>query len=176
MTFSPLRPLALVSVLALAACSSEDPVEVYMGPGCAVPEAEHPAFTTPARDAALCGNGYTSASIATACDAHFHVCRETEWHARYPEGASPAGTLTTWGAAQADRCAGGVWQADQPVSARTWDGNVCGDPYNPWNNGKFIVADDGTTILEGDGSWGDWDASFSATALTDGLAVYCCKS
>lgn len=162
----------------VSACSSDDGPG-YTGPGCAFQEAEHPSYTTPARDAALCGNTYTSANIDEACVPEYHVCREAEWHQRYPEGAAPGGTLTTWGASQAARCGGGVWEADRPLTADTWNGSVCpgsgNESYNPWNNGKFILSNDGLTILEGDGSWGDWDTSFSPTAETSGFAVYCCR-
>jgi len=178
MILSRLVAVAAVSALVVSGCSSDDPV--YSGPGCAFQEAEHPGFTPPTRDAALCGNGYDSSNIAAACVAEYHVCRESEWHRIYPEGSAPGGTLTTWGASQASRCVGGVWEADRPVDARTWDDSVCpgsgNESYNPWNNGKFILSDDGLTVLEGDGSWGDWDISFSPTSETAGYAVYCCRN
>lgn len=126
------------------------------------------------RSAALCGARYDTTNIASACSANYHVCRESEWHDLFPEGVDPMGTLTTWGAEQSSRCID-VWQAYQPVDARVWYEAVCNDPYNPWNNGKYLLSDDGTTILEGDGGCCDWDSAFATPVYTVDFAVYCCK-
>ena len=166
--------LAAALVLAGGACTSSS---ASKGPGCAVAEAEHPAYTTPAGDVVLCGNTYTTANLESACDSHFHVCGESEWHDRYPAGVGPGGTQTSWGAPQADRCTD-VWQADQPVSNETWtfdSVDECASAYNPWNSYKALLSDDGTTVLVGDGACCDWDSSFETTSATDDLAVYCCE-
>lgn len=150
--------------------------------GCAFREAEHPSYTTENRDVVLCGNTYDSTNIETACGTGWQVCLLSEWEDRYPAGVYPGGLLSTWGADQAVRCLGSVWEANRPEADDVWTGDVCYDPndlsnasYNPWNDGKFLLADDGMSILQGDGSWGEWDTSFSATADTDDFAVYCCR-
>lgn len=158
---------------------------------CAVLQAEHPQYTTIARDVALCGGNYTPDTMDEACHTGWHVCTEGEWLARYPiripdetsDVIGPTiGTLTSWGAPQSARCGGDVWQADVPDDTRTWNDTVCHDPedpsvasYNPWNDGKFLYADDGTTILQGNGQCCDWDTAFEATDETSGFAVYCCR-
>lgn len=171
--------------------------------GCAVPEAEHPGYTNIAGDVVLCGSRYTPATIASACAASFHVCEKTEWFARYPIDrpykTAPAdpdligptlGTLSSWGVAQSTRCAGGVWQDSQPDAASPYPGSVChygddlptnadGADYLPTNNGKFLLDDDGTTVLQGKNAAGaldccSWDVSFEPSLATNGLAVYCC--
>ena len=142
--------------------------------GCDFQQAEHPAYTTPDRSAVLCGNNYRSNDLHTACSVGWHVCLLSEWQASYPPGDFPGGQQTSWGAPQADRCGGGVWEADRPDSARVWGDNVCGSAYNPWNSGKYLVADDGATILKGSGSCCSWDSDFSADSNGD-MAVYCCR-
>lgn len=139
-----------------------------------MPEAEHPAYTTTARDVALCGNRYDTTNIDTACGNNWHVCSITEWNARFPPGVAPGGTLTSGGDDQATRCVGSVWQAYQPVNATVWAGNVCSSPYNPWNNGKYLYDTDGTTILQGSGSCCGWDSTFSVGSSSN-MAVYCCR-
>lgn len=170
---------------------------------CAIQQAEHPGYTTIARDVALCGNKYTPDTIRRACAADWHVCSVSEWTARYPirtYKTTPAdpdligptlGPLTTWGAAQDARCSANVWEASQPEEATPYVGSVChladdtpealgGADYNPYNNGKFLLADDGATILQGlaangQPNWGSWDVTFAATTEIDGFAVYCCS-
>lgn len=169
---------------------------------CAAFQAEHPSYTTIARDVALCGSRYDPKTIDTACHTGWHVCLESEWLARYPMRPyrkSPKdpdligptlGPLTSWGAPQDKRCGGGVWEASQPESDEAWHDTVCHDPdasdgsytggsYLPFNNGKFLFADDGTTILQGLDAYGketccDWDVSFGPAVTKDGFAVYCC--
>jgi hypothetical protein len=173
--------------------------------GCEIVQAEHPGYTNIARDVVLCGNSYTSADMASACHAGFHVCRVSEWTSRYPTNrpyktqvsdpdliGPTIGPLTSWGADQASRCTGNVWQANQPLNATPWTDNVChfpddigpdntiGADYNPYNNGKCLYADDGVTILQsrsatGAATWGSWDVSFGSTSITSGYAVYCCR-
>jgi hypothetical protein len=142
---------------------------------CTAMQAEHPGYTTVAMDVALCGNRYTNVNMPSACGPGWHVCRLSEWTARFPPGMPPLGTLTSWGAPQSARCMGGVWEADQPVSAMVWTDAVCDNPYNPWNNGKFLYADDGVTVMQGDGNCCSWDSSFFVTAQPDYYAVYCCN-
>lgn len=172
--------------------------------GCAIPEAEHPGYTTIDRSVVLCGSKYDETNIETACHAGWHVCGETEWLAVYPTDrpykTAPTdpdligptiGTLTSWGASQSDRCDGGVWQEGQPLSATPYDDAVChyaddeptnsdGADYLPYNDGKFLFADDGTTILQGRNAEGEadccsWDVTFGPTEATTDFAVYCCR-
>jgi hypothetical protein len=147
---------------------------------CTFRDAEHPNYTTIAQDVALCGAHYTPTTIHDACTPDFHVCRLAEWTARFPANAAPNGPLSTWGASQATRCLGtGDWEADRPQDGQTWNENICAasdGPYNPWNDGKFLFADDGTTILEGSGNCCDWDETFAPTEATSGFAVYCCRN
>jgi hypothetical protein len=151
---------------------------------CTFRDAEHPSYTTTAQDVALCGNYYDESNIASACAVGWHVCKLSEWKARYPAGQAPGGTLTTWGAPQSERCTGtaGMWEAGRPTNGDTWDEDVCIDPndasvasYNPWNDGKFLFDDDGSTILQGDGECCDWDSDFAPATITSGFAVYCCR-
>jgi hypothetical protein len=168
---------------------------------CAVREAEHPGYTTIARDVALCGGRYTAANMATACNTGWHVCKKTEWMGKYPRnrtyGETPdptpatIGQYTSWGALQLHRCGGHVWQASAPVTADTWDDPVCyypgdvpengdGADYNPYNTGKYMYADDGTTVLHGvdaDGkrNTGSWDVDAAETEIEIEYAVYCCQ-
>lgn len=172
-------PQAILLGLLLAACgggsvSPGDPV-------CAVSEAEHPNYTPSSRRAGLCGNGYTTANAATACSATAHVCGEAEWHEIYPEGAAPGGKHSTWGAIQHQRCIDGAWVAGAPGSQTYTSDFLCNgsDPdYNPYSDGKLLVSDDGTTLMAGDGGWGSWDSTFSATEVSaeSDYAVYCCKN
>ena len=142
---------------------------------CTFQEAEHPAYTTIARDVALCGGSYTNLNIRSACASGWHVCLVSEWQARFTPGTAPGGTLSTFGASQATRCLGSVWQARRPTDAMVWTGNVCGSAYNPWNSGKYLYGNDNSTLMIGNGSCCSWDSSFTATAATGGYAVYCCR-
>ncbi|MFT4626276.1 MAG: hypothetical protein ACI8PZ_004953 [Myxococcota bacterium] len=153
-----------------------DPEAPPEGPACAYdPEAEHPAYTTPARDVALCGNNYRADTIDTACGAGWHVCRESEWQARFPSGAPPFGTVSTFDADQTVRCRGGDWIADAPDAARVWDSDVCDSPYNPWNTYKCLLADDGVTLMYGSGSCCSWDTHGGFSVYSSGdCATYCC--
>lgn len=152
--------------------------------------AEHPSFTTAARDLALCGGTYEEENMAEACNVGWHVCSLSEWRARVlPEGFDPEvdqapaidGPLTSWGAPQARRCTRDFWEADRPLTDRVWDDNppVCNDAYNPWNNGKYLYADGSTTVLEGNGDCCNWDSDFTPfmpdPSYDDAMAVYCCK-
>lgn len=170
---------------------------------CAQLQAEHPGYTTIARDVALCGSKYGPGNISTACHTGWHVCRKTEWLAKYPlvrpYKTAPAdadligptlGTLTSWGVAQSARCGGGVWQSLQPTSAEVWTGSVChvpddvgtnnvGADYLPYNDGKFLLADDGTTVQQGYNAEGEpdccsWDVSVGPPVSESDFAVYCC--
>lgn len=152
---------------------------------CAIREAEHPSYTTPNRDVALCGNEYSPENADTACGSGWHVCLLSEWEARFPAGVYPEGLLSTWGADQTVRCLGDVWHAEAP-NERTWQGDVCFDmadlsnaSYNPWNDGKYLYSNDGTSILEGDGGCCDYDNGFNPDSHDPGdteyLAVYCCR-
>lgn len=171
--------------------------------GCAVVEAEHPSYTTLARDVVLCGGTYAPDAFASACNTGWHVCTVAEWTARYPvrpyraESSDPdligptIGLVSSWGADQSARCQGGVWQADQPNEDRTWEDDVCHDPdavlggytggsYNPWNQVKGMWGDDGVTPYAGINADGeinccDWDVG--AVPLEGDLdaAVYCCR-
>jgi hypothetical protein len=93
---------------------------------------------------------------------------------RYPAGVDPDGPISSFGVLQASRCAGGVWQAEQNDNATVWGGSVCGSSYNPFNDGKFLRGDDGTTILRGSGSCCGWDATFTTHSGATNMAVYCC--
>jgi hypothetical protein len=151
---------------------------VIAGAACSVGQAEHPSYTTIAQDVALCGNNYDTADIASACGTGWHVCLLSEWNARYTPGVAPGGTLTSWGALQTERCAGGVWMAGAPLMCGQyiWSDTVCGNSsYNPWNSVKVLLANDGATILAGDGGHGSWDTTFGPASSTDRFAVYCCK-
>jgi len=170
---------------------------------CTFLQAEHPGYTTIGRDVALCGGKYVPGDMATACRTGWHVCRKTEWLAKYPlvrpyrtmpsdpDLIGPTlGALTSWGVAQSGRCGGGVWEASRPSSADTWGGSVCHDPddvgtdadgadYLPYNDGKFLFDDDGTTVLQGYNAMGEadccsWDVSLGAPVSVEGYAVYCC--
>lgn len=170
--------------------------------GCAVRESEHPGYTNIARDVVLCGSRYTAANIAQACATGWHVCKKTEWTARYPTnrpyGMDPdpigatIGQYTSWGAPQFLRCGGNVWIPNAPEdTTMPYDGTVCyydgdepgnadGADYLPQNNGKFLFDDDGTTVLQGRNAQGNpdccsWDVMFDAQDAVDGFAVYCCK-
>jgi hypothetical protein len=160
---------------------------------CEILQAEHPGYTTIARDVALCGARYDATNLATACHVGWHVCRESEWTARYPirtYKADPSdpdtigptiGTLTSWGAPQSERCGGGVWLANAPEDDKTWDESVCYDEdagpgesadYLPWDDVKVILGDDGTTILQGVDQWDqvdccNWDVRFEAIPADD---------
>ncbi len=163
---------------------------------CTIMQAEHPAYTSIARDVALCGGRYTAANIATACNTGWHVCLESEWLARYPtnrsndlpapETAHSIGQYTSWGEPQFFRCAD-VWLASAPDNVvDAWSSSVCygGDgytgSYNPYNNGKYLFGDDGTTILHGLNDQAsqdccEWDVTFAPTTDVDSFAVYCCR-
>jgi len=143
--------------------------------GCAFQEAEHPGYTNIARDVVLCGNYYTSSNIQTACATNWHVCLESEWQARYPKNTAPLGTLTSYGASQGSRCPGGVWEAGRPNNTNKWGNNVCDSAYNPWNSGKYMYANNGSTIIKGSGSCCNWDNTFSANS-SGNMAVYCCQN
>ena len=110
-----------------------------------------------------------------ACAPGWHVCRESEWRARFTPGAFPGGLVSSWGADQTVRCLGSVWEAGRNANANVWTGDVCASPYSPWNDGNVLYADDGVTLLEGSGWWREWDATFTTSSLTTYLAVYCCK-
>jgi hypothetical protein len=144
--------------------------------GCTIKEAEHPAYTTPALDVVLCGNKYSPSNIKSACAAGFSVCTLAQWNARYPKGAYPGGTKTSWGALQSTRFSSSVWNADAPASGNTYNCGAggCQTGYNPWNNGKYLFADDKTTVLKGSGGCCGWDTTFSAGSSSN-MAVYCCR-
>jgi hypothetical protein len=171
--------------------------------GCAIPEAEHPSYTTIARDVALCGGSYPVDNLASACNVGWSVCTVSEWTARYPirtyrdDPTAPdligptIGLVTSWGTDQTARCPGGVWQADQPTDPRVWTGSVCHDPdaalgsylggsYNPWNNRKAMLGDDGVTPHAGVNAVGeisccDWDVGAVPATDESDAAVYCCR-
>ncbi len=153
-----------------------DPTAEPAGPACAYdPEAEHPAYTTVDLDVALCGNNYQPDTAESACGSGWHVCLESEWNARFPSGAPPYGTVSTFGADQTSRCLGGVWVADAPNSGSIWGGAVCDDAYNPWNSHKCLYADDGVTLQTGSGSCCSWDSAGGWSVYDSGdCAVYCC--
>jgi hypothetical protein len=157
---------------------------------CEYRESEHPNYTTAALDAALCGATYDHTNIATACNPGWHVCKLSEWQARYPAGVYPNSPISTWGADQTIRCKAYEWEARRPENGEKWDSTVCpadvgaatmdnGAAYLPWNNTKNLFANDGTTILWGnDGDCCNWDSVFTAPPEnqgTEGYAVYCCK-
>jgi hypothetical protein len=171
---------------------------------CTVAEAEHPSYTTIARDVALCGGGYSATDLASACNTGWHVCTVSQWTDRYPIRAyrtDPAdpdligptiGLVSSWGADQTVRCLGNVWQADQPTDDRTWEESVCHNPdatlgnydggsYNPWNNNKVMLGDDGVTPYAGINAEGeinccDWDVGAAVVPTEDvASAVYCCR-
>jgi hypothetical protein len=200
-----MRALTSCLVLVLLGCGSSDGGKKPKDPtqACSFQQAEHPGYTTIARDVALCGGEYVPGDMATACAAGWHVCGKTEWLARYPVNrpykTTPAdpdligptlGTLTSWGAPQSARCAGGVWQAERPANADTWEGSVChvpddtpsnniGADYLPFNDGKYLFADDGTTVLQGYNAAGEadccsWDVTFGEPVSLTSFAVYCC--
>ncbi|MBL8786659.1 MAG: hypothetical protein JNJ59_17270 [Deltaproteobacteria bacterium] len=165
----------------------------YKGPGgtvpvgdgssaCAYPESEHPNYTTPSRNVALCGATYDSTNIEEACAAGWHVCTLPEWQARYPAGQYPGGTVSTSGADQLVRCQADQWEANRPYDNALWEESVCVDDvgvedaaYLPWNNTKNLFAADGATILTGSGNCCSWDVTFTPTPPTEeGFAVYCC--
>lgn len=174
----PDTDLCGVGDICSAAADCTDPAD-----GCSVREAEHPSYTTPNRDVVLCGGRYQPSDMDTACGAGWHVCLLAEWTARFPSGVYPNGTLSTWGGDQTIRCLGGVWQANEPEGNAIYGSDVCYDPmnlsnasYNPWNDGKFLYDDDGSTVLVGDGNCCNYDTSFSASgAVLDVMAVYCCR-
>lgn len=201
-----MRALAPCLALALLACGSGS--DGAPGPkeptqACTFQQAEHPGYTTIARDVALCGSRYVPGDMATACAAGWHVCRKTEWLARYPRvrpyKAAPSdpdligptlGTLTSWGAPQSARCGGGVWEDSRPETATPYAGSVChvpddvpdntiGADYLPYNDGKFLYDDDGTTVLQGYNAEGvadccSWDVDVGVPVSTIRFAVYCC--
>jgi hypothetical protein len=136
---------------------------------CAFEQAEHPSYTTINVDVALCGNSYTAETIDQACGEGWQVCRIDEWRARYPAGRAPGGTVSTFGQLQSERCPGGVWECQRPESDVPWDSGVCGDSYNPYNNGKFLYGTD-LEILAGDGGHSGWDTDFSSTDITASYA------
>jgi hypothetical protein len=150
--------------------------------GCAIAEAEHPYYTTDNGDGVLCGNNYTSATISEACGEGWHVCRESEWFETFPSGTTPDGAYSTFGVLQSERC--DIWEADQPETNKTYDMCDSGEedrPYNPWNDGKFILSNDGTEVLGGSGECCDPDVTFlpdpSEGVNYEGydLAVFCCR-
>lgn len=180
-----------------------DPADDPDRRACAVQEAEHPGYTNLAGNVALCGSKYTSTNLDEACHTGWHVCTESEWLARYPtarpyktDPSAPdligptLGPVTSWGVLQSERCAGGVWIANAPEETEAYDLTVCHEPddvgtnssgadYLPKNDGKFLYADDGTTILQGVNAEGtpdccSWDVRFETTEATEGFAVYCC--
>jgi hypothetical protein len=169
------------------AATSADEIAASAGlpKACANIQAEHPAYTTAARDVALCGARYDAGNIQAACAAGWQVCTQSTWNERVlPEGFDPnddpapaiAGSVTSWGSPQAHRCVASFWEANRPSDAAVWNGDVCDSPYNPWNDYKALLADDGETILFGNGGCCDWDSNFSEpTATGDVFAVYCCK-
>ncbi len=167
---------------------------------CAVMEAEHPGYTNIARNVALCGSQYTPADINTACNTGWHVCRKSEWLERYPidrpypmddETADTLGQYTSWGEPQVYRCGGSVWVCNAPSDMLVCEDQLCyypgdlsnnadGPDYLPQNDGKFLVDDDGTTVLHGLNAEGQqdccsWDVDWAVTSLTDSFAVYCCR-
>jgi len=144
---------------------------------CATKEAENPCFTTVARDVALCGNTYNTGNVASACATGWGVCTLSQWNARYPKGQKPGGTLSSWGATQANRMSN-TWVAGAPSNGNTWNMSTsgCDSGYNPWNSGKYLYNDAKSAILTGNGGCCSWDSSFSSTSQTSGLAVYCCRN
>ncbi len=143
--------------------------------GCAIKEAEHPSYTTPARDVVLCGNKYTAGNIASACAAGWGVCTLTQWNTRYPKGQYPNGTLSSWGAQQSARYCN-FWNAGAPSDGQKWCCNVasCNNGYNPWNSGKYLYNDAKNQVLKGSGSCCSWDSTFSSNS-SGNMAVYCCR-
>ncbi len=152
------------------------PTMIPDGPACAYdPEAEHPGYTTIATDVALCGNTYGADNIAEACGPGWHVCEESEWEARFPSEAPPLGPTSTFGDDQSVRCTASVWIAGAPDSGDVWGGEVCDDPYNPWNSYKCLYADGGDRIRFGSGSCCSWDRHGGWSDYSSGgCAVYCC--
>ncbi|MSP92426.1 MAG: DUF4215 domain-containing protein [Myxococcales bacterium] len=140
---------------------------------CAIKEAEHPSYTTPAKDVVLCGNKYAPSNMNGACNAGWSVCRLAQWNARYPKGSFPGGKQASFGVDQTARSCG-VWNAGAPVNGETWCCTNCNDGYNPWNSGKYLLADNGTTILKGSGGCCGWDTTFSDGSSSN-MAVYCCR-
>jgi hypothetical protein len=142
---------------------------------CSIQQAEHPTYTTIARDVALCGNQYNTGNFDAACATGWSVCTLTQWNDRYPKSVAPGGTLTSWGANQASRWSG-VWNAGAPVNGNTWDcASDCNNGYNPWNSGKYLYNDAKSEILHGSGSCCAWDNTFSAGSSSN-MAVYCCRN
>jgi hypothetical protein len=142
---------------------------------CTIKQAEHPTYTTIARDVALCGNRYATGDFDSTCAPGWSVCTLSQWNARFPPGVAPGGTLSSWGDPQSARMSG-VWNAGAPSTAELWSCSAnCNDGYNPWNNGKFLYNDAKSQILQGSGGCCDWDTTFSA-GNSSNMAVYCCRN